>query len=270
MNPETYQQPEQPLQQPEPTQPKMHNPLESMQPGEQNVCEIKRHPIGIIGTYVVAGMLIVVAAVAAVAVQIFAKNAASLAPMVWGICALIMLVAFVMLFVGTKIYWGNRWVVTSDSITQVSQTSLFDNQSSQLSLGNIEDVTVEQDGVLSHMFGYGTLRVETAGEHSKFLFPFCPTPSVYAKAILNAREQFEQGRRGEDEQRLYRSQGAYPQQPYAYPPPPQQPPQPSQGQGYPPQSQPGYGNPPQQGNPPMPPMPPANPPYDNGGTQDQA
>ena len=200
MNPENYQQP---------SEPKVRNPLEATQPGEQIICQIKRHPIGIIGTYIMAGFLIIVAVVAGSLVQYFMKNAGSLSLIVWGICALVVLVALVMLFVGTKVYWGNRWIVTSDSVTQVLQTSLFNVQSSQLSMGNIEDVTAEQDGILAHMFGYGLLRVETAGERSKFVFKYCPTPNEYARQILNAREQFEQGRRGEGEQRLYRGQGAY-------------------------------------------------------------
>lgn len=282
MNPDNYQQPV-PPEQPEQSAPRPHNPLEAMQPGEQNICEIKRHPIGIIGNYIVAGFLIVGALVAGIAVEMFA---ASLAPIVWGVGLLLILVAFVMLFVGTKIYWGNRWIVTSDSITQVTQTSLFDNQSSQLSMGNIEDVTVEQDGVLQHMYNYGLLRVETAGEHSKFVFPFCPDPKSYARKILDTREQFEQGRRGEDQQRLYRGEGAYPQQ-YGYqqqqPMPMQQPMPPAPGYPYPPQQPPqgyqpqplGQPYPPQpylQQQPPeaamVPPMPPENPPYDNGGMQD--
>src|SRR6202011_6093270 len=95
----------------------------------------------------------------------------------------------------TRIYWGNSWIVTSDSVTQVSQTSLFKRQSSQLSLIHLEDVTAEQNGVLAHMFNYGLLRVETAGERSKFTFTFCPNPNFYAREILAAREAFEQNRR---------------------------------------------------------------------------
>jgi membrane protein YdbS with pleckstrin-like domain len=236
MDPENYQEPT--------LTTNSRNPLDATRPGEQQVCEIKRHPIGIIGTYVVAGFLVLVAALAAVLVPYFVKSnsSSSLDSMVWAVCALIALVAFIMLFVGTKIYWGNRWVVTSDSITQISQKSLFDVQSSQLSLGNIEDVTAEQDGVLAHMFGYGLLRVETAGERSKFVFVFCPTPNDYARKILNAREQFEQGRRGGDEQRLYREQGAY-------------------TQGYPQQ---------QNGMPPTNPMPPTNNSPYGGDTPNQA
>jgi hypothetical protein len=277
MNPEeNFQQPE--FQQqapapmpvpPEPSSPaqpqKVHNPLEAMRPGEQVICEIKRHPIGIYGTYVMAGLLFVVALVAAIAAPMFIKSSAgptsSLNAIVWGVSGLLILVSLIMLFVGTKVYWGNRWVVTSDSITQTLQNSLFDIQSSQLSMGNIEDVTVEMDGLLCHMFGFGLLRVETAGEHSKFVFPYCPSPNEYAKKILNCREEFEQGRKGDDQQRLYREQGAYAQQPYQQQPYPQQVP-PQQPQ-YPMQ-------PPQQQEQQIPPMPPVNPPYDNGGMPGQA
>ena len=276
MNPDNYQQspqyPQQPQQQ-SPQQPPsgVRNPLEAMRPGEQIICEIKRHPIGIYGTYVMAGIMIVAALVAALAMPMFVKGAASsLYAIVWGVCLLIGLVAFVMIYVGTKVYWGNRWIVTSDSITQTLKVSLFDTQSSQLSMGNIEDVTVEEDGVLCHMFGYGMLRVETAGEHSKFVFPFCPTPNVYAQKILNTREDFEQGRRGEDQQRLYRSQGTYappyPEQPqYEQQQPPQYPqyaqqPVPQPGDPYQ-QMPPQYPMPPQeQENP----MPPNHPPYGGG------
>jgi hypothetical protein len=79
-------------------------------------------------------------------------------------------------------------VVTSDSLTQISQTSLFNRQSSQLALVNIEDVTAEQNGILAHMFNYGVIRVETAGERSKFVFTYCPNPNFYAQQILQARE----------------------------------------------------------------------------------
>jgi hypothetical protein len=91
---------------------------------------------------------------------------------------------------------GNRWIITSDSITQVNQTSLFNKQSSQLSLANLEDITVEQNGIIQSVFGFGTLRAETAGERSKFMFQYCPNPNSYAQQNLNAREQFEQFRGG--------------------------------------------------------------------------
>jgi hypothetical protein len=43
------------------------------------------------------------------------------------------------------------------------------------------------------MFNYGTLKAETAGERSKFAFPFTPNPNKCAQEILHARERFMAG-----------------------------------------------------------------------------
>lgn len=85
---------------------------------------------------------------------------------------------------------GNSWTLTNDSLTQVTQSNLFDRESSQLSLHNLEDISSEQNGFFPHLFNYGLIKAETAGEKSKFVFNFCPNPNFYARQILAARENF--------------------------------------------------------------------------------
>lgn len=179
------------------------------QPGEHTICEIKRHPIGIIGVYIMSGILLTTVAGLAYAVMPHlsgsdnSKNVALFGGLAFLVLAII---CGVFSLISTKVYWGNSWILTSDSITQITQYSLFRTQSAQLSLGNLEDVTVEQNGMLPHMFNYGLLRVETAGERSKFVFPYCPNPNYYAQQVLEAREEFEQGRHGEVEQHQYKAE----------------------------------------------------------------
>jgi len=174
-----------------------------MQPGEQVVCEIKRHPIGIFGIYIAAGFILIVLAVLAFIIvpnTVGDSSNRSQIMALGGVAFIILAVlstAFV--FISNLVYWGNSWIVTSDSITQVSQTSLFSKQSAQLSLANLEDVTAEKNGILSHIFNYGVLKAETAGERSKFLFLYCPNPNYYAQKILAAREVFEQGHRASEQ-----------------------------------------------------------------------
>lgn len=192
--------PQDPYSQPQNVEPQktssVNNPLSAMRENERNIFEAKRHPIGMLGIYITAGILLVVMAVLAFGVvpataQNFSSSSVnSLAAVVFAIVALLT-VGFV--FVSHYVYWGNRWILTDDSLTQVLQRSLFDKQSSQLSLANLEDVTVEQNGILAHMFNFGTLRAETAGERSKFVLTFCPNPNDYARQVLEAREEFEQG-----------------------------------------------------------------------------
>jgi uncharacterized membrane protein YdbT with pleckstrin-like domain len=104
-------------------------------------------------------------------------------------------ILLLVLFVATSVYWQNQWVVTTDSITQITQNGLFGRQVAQLSMDNLEDVTVTQDGIIPHMFNFGTLKVETAGERAKFQFPYCPDPNMHARKILEVHEHFLEERR---------------------------------------------------------------------------
>lgn len=202
----------------------VRNPLAVTQPGEQTICEVKRHPIGMLTTYITSGvMLVVLAVLAFIVVPHVAGSDNQSKALAAGGLVFIVLAALVLVFVfiANKVYWGNHWIVTSDSITQISQVSLFSKQSSQLSLGNLEDVTVQQRGILQQLFKYGTIRAETAGERSKFMFPFCPNPNYYAQKILAAREVFEQAHHGGKQEPYQPAQPlAFPaQQPPAGPPP---------------------------------------------------
>src|SRR5882724_996567 len=66
MNPQdpSYPNPQNPGNPGEAPQPTIHNPLAVMQPGEQTICEIKRHPIGMFGVYGLSGLVLVGLAVA--------------------------------------------------------------------------------------------------------------------------------------------------------------------------------------------------------------
>ena len=173
----------------------VHNPLNAMREGEVMVFSVKRHPIGLIAIYASFAILLVVVGIVAVIAPNMLPDYDPKTIEQGGMIAFAVSFVFSLIYVliGQYIYNSNSWILTSDSLTQVNQRSLFDRQTSQLSLGNLEDVTVHQDGILAHMFNYGTLKAETAGEHSKFAFIYCPNPNEYAQKILVARETFEQG-----------------------------------------------------------------------------
>ena len=186
----------------------VHNPLGAMREGEVTIFALKRHPIGLIGYYAsLAILLVVVGVVAYIAPDILTTYDRATIQQI-GAIAFVVAAAFSLVYVliGQYIYNSNSWILTSDSITQINQRSLFDRQIGQLSLANLEDVTVHQDGILAHMFNFGVLKAETAGEHSKFMFIYCPNPNLYAQKILVARETFEQGQWYGDERPDHRTQ----------------------------------------------------------------
>ena len=190
------QNPYQPAAEPAPEASEL-KPLPAAQPDEQIICEIKRHPIGMFGMYTATGFLLLVLAVVAfvVAPSVLTNYSRN---QVEAIGAIVFVVAAVVgtgfLFIVGKIYWGNSWTLTSESIIQVKRIGLFDKQTSQLSLDNLEDITAEQDGVLAQMFHFGVISAETAAATDKFTFLYCPNPTYYAQKILEAREHFRQTR----------------------------------------------------------------------------
>lgn len=209
--------------QPNSKQQTIDHPMAVMQPGERVICQVTRHPIGMIGVYFSSTFTIILM----LALGLFflpdlltssgnitrPQAVTDVLVIVFGIAILIYASVALIHFV----YWQNRWIVTTDSITQVTQLGVFRKHTSQLSLANLEDVTVNQDGLLPSIFHYGTLKAETAGERSKFTITYCRKPNECAREILNARELFMDGRsmEGGMKESQERSQPQYqsPQQP---------------------------------------------------------
>lgn len=219
----------------------LNKPLEEL-PQEKVIFQIKRHPIGILTVYITSSILLIVMAVVAFGIAPrYLTSTSSIE--VYGIASvayfifLFLVLGFV--YIAHMVYWDNSWTLSDESLSQVTRSSLFDKQSSHLSLGNLQDVTASQEGILPHLFHYGSLRVETAGEGSKFVFPLCPNPNLHAQYILEARERFEQNLRAHNDglQIPYMNQPQVNQQPV-----PRSAPTPSEAQTYP--------------IPPQPPMPP--------------
>lgn len=103
------------------------------------------------------------------------------------------LILGVLSIVGTEIaamlYRSNVIFVTSEKIAQVIYVSLFNRKLSQLSIGDVQDVTVRQNGIFPRIFNYGTLVIETAGEQQNYSFTYVPKPYEASTAIVGAHEE---------------------------------------------------------------------------------
>lgn len=101
---------------------------------------------------------------------------------------LLSIVAIIGTAIGAYLYQSNVVLVTSEKIAQVLYRTIFDRKISQLSIGDVQDVTVKQVGIFARIFDYGTLVVETAGEQQNYTFTYTPEPYKAAKAIVGAHE----------------------------------------------------------------------------------
>ncbi len=163
-----------------------------LEPGETLVTVVRRHPIGIIGIYVemLTGILLVIGLVILAMVGFFFSISSQTKGLVAAMGLFVVGFLIAILLISTYVYRQCRLVVTDKSVVQILQRALFNRKISRLSMSNVEDVNVEQQGVLPSMFNYGTLVIQTAGEVDNFVFKFCPTPDQYANRILEARQSY--------------------------------------------------------------------------------
>lgn len=163
--------------------------IDEVDADEKKLCEVIKHPVGIALFFFQAGVGMIVAIVLIYAllpsVMGGSSQALAIANIFAGFAIILSILGGIL---AATVYRQNRLIVTDRNITQILQYGLFNRKVSQLNLVNVEDVTSVQNGFLPTMFGYGTVKIETAGEQENFSFSFCPRPNYYAKVILEARE----------------------------------------------------------------------------------
>jgi ABC-type multidrug transport system fused ATPase/permease subunit len=170
-----------------------------LEEGESILKVVHRSIIGLISIY-----LVVIAAITAIFVLLitispnaFDTSSTSISPQLMAIMVLGAVLLVLVLFTVTYIYRQSKLLVTDRSLVQIMQKSLFNRKVSRLSMSNVEDVSEEQRGILSSIFNYGTLMVQTAGTLENFIFTLCPNPSGLADRIIEARQDY--ARRIEEE-----------------------------------------------------------------------
>ncbi|MEX0932149.1 MAG: PH domain-containing protein [Candidatus Saccharimonadales bacterium] len=160
---------------------------------EQILMRIRRSYVGLV-PFILAFLVVVsllfggVYAIGRYRVDVEQFMSASLAlALLIGLCLLLA----VLTYIGMMVYLYNKIVITNESVVQVLQHSLFSRKISQLSLARVEDVTVRQQNFIAHLFNYGTLNIETAGEQINFVFPWAKEPFKAAQIIIEAQERLQ-------------------------------------------------------------------------------
>jgi uncharacterized membrane protein YdbT with pleckstrin-like domain len=163
-----------------------------LEPGEQILTVVHRSVIGLFGIYLVA--FLAVAALTTLAAVIspstFNTSSATISGPLSAIIILSAVLLVLILFTATYIYRQSRLLITDRSLVQIMQRTLFNRKVSRLSMSNVEDVSEEQRGIVSTIFNYGTLIVQTAGEMENFIFTLCPNPAALADRIIEARQAY--------------------------------------------------------------------------------
>lgn len=82
-------------------------------------------------------------------------------------------------------YYLDSFIVTNKRVVDIEQEGLFNRTVSEQPVDRIQDVTSEMKGVLSHIFRYGNVYIQTAGEEERFIFENVEDPELVVKTILS-------------------------------------------------------------------------------------
>jgi len=161
---------------------------------EKLICEVRKHPVGLIIIYL-SGVLVSVVlfsifiGIAWFAGQEFSEQIDAYDNLLVFVGLVLALLALGATGIAGYIYSSNIMLVTNEKIAQVLYASLFNRKISQLSIGDVQDVTVTQNGIFSRFLNYGTIVVETAGEQQNYTFTYAPTPYHFAKKMVGSHEE---------------------------------------------------------------------------------
>lgn len=161
------------------------------------VAEIRKHPFGLLVIYFSgAAISAIIFTFLVLGPILFTQDFLGLGidlgvvrPIMIGIGFLLTVGGLVGTSIGAYLYQANIVLVTSEKIAQLLYANLFDRKISQLSIGDVQDVSVRQKGIFARLFDYGTLVVETAGEQNNYIFTYTPKPYETSKAIVNSHEE---------------------------------------------------------------------------------
>lgn len=177
---------------------KKNYPELSLSPGEYVLETVRRHPIGLIAIWAVAGFLVLLTlglvplyAMNIEAVGDFLSVPAQNLPDAAVITTpALILTAFFLLggAIATYVYQQNRFYITTESIIQCVQYSLFNSKRQVVNLINVEDASADQTGILQQVLNYGTLRLSTQGEETIYHFRFVANPNQVVHNINDATE----------------------------------------------------------------------------------
>lgn len=152
--------------------------------------EIRKHWFGVFIIYAIGFLVMISSLVVAVgAAMMNDPNFEQVKMPVILISFLLSLLSVLGTAIAAYIYKSNVMLITSEKIAQLLVHGIFSRKVSQLSIGDVQDVTVRQNGIFPHMLKYGTIVIETAGEQQNYNYTFTPDPYKAAKAMVSAHEE---------------------------------------------------------------------------------
>jgi uncharacterized membrane protein YdbT with pleckstrin-like domain len=162
---------------------------------EELVKEIRKHPFGLVLIEVIGFLIAAIVMVAGLLLSsnwgadVIGESVSSARPIILVVTFILSALIVIITIISSVIYRSNVIFVTTEKIAQVIYTSIISRKISQLSIGDVQDVSVAQNGIIARLFNYGTLTIETAGEQQNYTFTYVPDPYESSQSIVYAHEE---------------------------------------------------------------------------------
>jgi membrane protein YdbS with pleckstrin-like domain len=86
-------------------------------------------------------------------------------------------------------YYLDTWIITTHRVINIEQKGLFNRVASELHLAAVQDVTSDVKGVIRTFFDFGYVLVQTAAEHTQFVFKDIDHPEKVKELIIKLVEE---------------------------------------------------------------------------------
>jgi len=178
-------------------------PFLNLSEGEYVINAVRRHPIGLVIPIAVGVLLVAAALVLMTNYVQFADYFNLRGPAADPMAAFLPGSLFILLVslgmaVVYYVYVNNKFFLTNESVIQEIQVTLFSRLEQTVSLANIEDASFTQQGILQHLFNYGSIRLSTEGDETTYRFTYVANPKMHIATLNNAVEAFKNGRPVDD------------------------------------------------------------------------
>jgi hypothetical protein len=167
-----------------------------LEPGEQIQISVRKHWLVFVGELLPFAILALLPFLVPVAVaylgsvnpqftELIGDNLSTANPWVRLFLGLWWLLMWTGAFNTFTRYFLDQWIVTTTRIVDIHQFGFFRRHVSSFLLNHVQDVTTDVNGFFETLVGFGTLRVETAGDESRhFIMSGIPDPQGLRDLIM--------------------------------------------------------------------------------------
>ncbi len=152
--------------------------------GEQVSMKVRKHWMVYVGDVVAHGVGLVLFTFLSGLLSFVIEGFASYVGMMFGVLMLFTWCSF--FYVWTR-HYCDVWYITDRHIIAVDQREILTRDVTFMEFGRIQDVFFEKDGLLQSFFGYGKLRVQSAGSEQELVISSVAHVEDVARTITELR-----------------------------------------------------------------------------------